>query len=98
MMRIRICVGLMAVTLSFLGSGTAMAQEEASPSPKSCGIGALCPEVGEQVKGGGSETKVDDPPGSYVASLVTLTLITLVVGGYVLFALTGRSLWRRKRA
>lgn len=104
---------MVAMLLVMLGAMTAKSpaqetppSEEPSPSPtkegtETCQIGAICAEIGEQVKPGTNTGPVNDPPGDRVTSLVTIAFIGLLAGTYMFIALTGRRFplsFRKKRA
>ena len=85
-----------------LGAGTARAAPPSpSPSPtntaSACQQGQLCadqspnPDVG----GGGQRLRGHDPPAHFGRSLATMAVVALVLGGYLVMAMTGRRLWRR---
>ncbi len=101
-----------ATLLMMLGVMTATSRaqeqspsEEPSPSPseegtQTCQIGALCSDVGEQIRPGTDTGPVKDPPGDRVTSLLTIAFIALVAGTYMFIALTGRRFplpFRKKR-
>jgi len=98
-LRLPLIVVILLWTLGTL-PGASLAQEtspseEPSPSPteeisNECQIGQLCTDVGSKVKPGGGSGPINDPPGSYVKSLLTIAFIGLVVGAYMFIALTGR--------
>ncbi len=104
---------MVAMLLIMLGAMTAESSaqetppsEEPSPSPTedgtgNCQIGAICSDVGEQVKPGTNTGPINDPPGDRVTSLLTIAFIGLVTGTYMFIALTGRRLplpFRKRRA
>lgn len=100
---------MVAMMLIMLGALTAKspAQETPEPSPspteegtETCQIGAICADVGEQVKPGTNTGPVNDPPGDRVTSLLTIAFIALLAGTYMFIALTGRRFplpFRKKR-
>lgn len=72
----------------------ALAQESPTPSGD-CAIGVVCTNPLET--GPGEQQPVNDPPGNYVRSLITIGFILLLVGTYLFVALTGKSLKLRSR-
>ena len=104
---------LVVMLLIMLGAMTARSpaqetpsSEEPSPSPakegtETCQIGAICADIGEQVKPGTNTGPINDPPGDRVTSLLTIAFIALLAGTYMFIALTGRRFplpFRKKRA
>ena len=104
---------MVAMLLIMLGAMTAESSaqetppsEEPSPSPtedgsETCQIGAICADIGEQVKPGTDIGPINDPPGDRVTSLLTIAFIALLAGTYMFIALTGRKIplpFRKRRA
>lgn len=92
-------IAFLCVTVIFLwavGGAAGIAQtpspsEEPSPSPTEeitdvCQIGQLCGNIVEPVKRG-EDGSVNDPPGKYVRSLITIAFIALIAGTYMFIAL-----------
>lgn len=53
-------------------------------------VGELCADVDDRVERVGPTGPVNDPPGSYVRSLITIAAIAFVVLAYLFVALTGK--------
>lgn len=83
-------VALLAVTYLMFAEATFAQESTPTPSPETtliCRIGQQCKveEVDSRQRG-----PVNDPPGNYVRSLITMGLIAFVVGTYLFFALSNR--------
>ena len=63
-------------------------------SPSGCQEGELCiPQSPAATSGGGGQVLVGhDPPAHFARSLVTMGCIALVLGAYLLMAVTGKRL------
>ena len=89
---------ILAIIGSLTFSGAAgFTQDLQSPGPGEapCRAGELC-EREDAEEPSISQQPVNDPPGRYVRSLVTIGFIGALVGTYLFVALTGRLPIRRR--
>lgn len=63
-----------------------------SGTEQPCAVGELCLDVGREVKPGQFEGSVNDPPGKYVRSIVTMAAIVVFLLMYLYVALSGKRL------
>ena len=92
-------VAVLAVTALFLtlGLGGAAWSQAPAPSggasPSGCQEGELCiPQSPSATSDGGQVLVGRDPPAHFARSLVTMGCIALVLGAYLLMAVTGKRL------
>jgi hypothetical protein len=92
--------GLAALLVALALAGTAWGQTPTPTgggSPAGCQAGELCVQDTPTAAPTGVHSLVGtDPPSHFARSLVTMGFIALILGAYLLTALTGKRLPRRR--
>lgn len=101
MIRHKILATLTLAAIFLLPSIAAFGQETPSPTAEEasgCQAGELCGSGERDARIQDNQTEAVETPGNHLRSLITLGLITAVIGSYLFAALSGRSpLGRRTR-